>query len=191
MKTRHFILALLLACSVGTVIATRGDFASYKNRNSGAEFRIDSGAVIQQTGTTSANALGPTTVTGALGATARVSGVGLSNSGTGIDTPEAVTIGAGTTTTPTSAFALFSSTGGAITSSATPFLATTTAVNGQSYEIMSSTTSDLILGDNGSVTGSLIELHQNITSRTLANPGDLIRFRYYAGKWYEVAFSTH
>jgi hypothetical protein len=141
--------------------------------------------------TTLLNVSGASTLTGAVTSSGRLTGVGLTNSGTKICTPTTYTIAASTTVTPTSELGLLTTVDGAVTWTATPHIATTTATNGQFYEIVSSTTSDITIGDNDSVSGSLVELHQNTASRVLANPGDAIAFRYYGGSWYEVYFSTH
>jgi hypothetical protein len=116
----------------------------------------------------------------------------LTSAGKRITTPTNYTIGGGTTVTPTSEFGLFVTTGtGAIDWTATPSIATTTATEGQVFEIMSSTTTDITINDNGSVSGTLIELASGSTSRVLSNPGDVIRFRYYSGKWYETSTTLH
>jgi len=115
----------------------------------------------------------------------------LTTAGLIVETPVTYTIGAGTSVTPTSSFGVFTTTGGAITSTATPFLATTTFSNGTLFTVFSSTTDNIVLDDEDNTTGTLLEFHQNRTSLTLSNPGDHIVLRYYSGKWYEVSFSTH
>lgn len=154
-------------------------------------------------GTNNTNALGSSSlrfsnvyttlmnVSGAMTVSGAGSLAGITNSGTRIATPTTYTMGTGTTCTPTSEFGLFTSTGGAITVTATPTIATTTATNGQIFEIMSSTASAITLKDNDSTTGTLLQFTSNTASRTLNTTGDVIAFRYYNGTWYEVYFSTH
>lgn len=73
---------------------------------------------------------------------------------------------------------------GTLTSTATPFISTTTAISGQMLTLMGGA-NVLTLGDNGSVTGTLLELGD--TSRALG-AGDILKLRYYSGKWYEEGF---
>lgn len=73
---------------------------------------------------------------------------------------------------------------GTLTSTATPFISTTTAISGQVLTIMGGA-NVLTLQDNGTLSGSLLELGS--TTRALG-AGDILRLRYYGGKWYEEAF---
>lgn len=73
---------------------------------------------------------------------------------------------------------------GTLTSTATPFISTTTAISGQTLTLMGGT-NVLTVSDEGSVTGTLLELGD--TSRALG-AGDILKLRYYSGKWYEEAF---
>ena len=75
---------------------------------------------------------------------------------------------------------------GAVILASTPHIATTTAISGQVITFMGvHASSTVAFGDNDSVAGSLMELGD--TSRVLAL-GDILRVRYYGGKWYEEAF---
>ena len=73
---------------------------------------------------------------------------------------------------------------GTLTSTATPFISTTTAISGQMLTLMGGA-NVITLGDNGSVAGTLLELGD--TSRALG-AGDILKLRYYSGKWYEEGF---
>jgi hypothetical protein len=73
---------------------------------------------------------------------------------------------------------------GTLTSTATPFISTTTAISGQVITLMGGS-NVLTLDDEGSTTGTLLELGD--TSRALG-AGDILRLRYYSGKWYEEGF---
>lgn len=81
------------------------------------------------------------------------------------------------------AFAVINGTGAVILSS-TPHIATTTAISGQSITLMGGSNS-VTFSDNGTVSGSLLELGD--TTRLLG-AGDILKLRYYSGKWYEEAF---
>jgi len=70
-----------------------------------------------------------------------------------------------------------------MTSAATPFISTTTATAGQEIMIMgSSATGTVTLSDNGTVSGSLLELDGTTITLGL---GSNITLRYYSGKWYQ------
>lgn len=73
---------------------------------------------------------------------------------------------------------------GAIVMGSTPTIATTTAVSGQSITLFGGTNA-VTFTDEGSLTGSLLELGS--TTRALG-AGDMLKLRYYGGKWYEEGF---
>jgi len=136
---------------------------------------------------------GNVNISGNLIVTGTTSGSGdTSNAGTYVATPTTYIIGGGTLCTPTSEFALFVTTGtGAIDWQATPSIATTTATNGQVFEVMHSTTTDLTINDNDGVAGTLIELLTGAATVVLSAVGDVIKFRYYEGVWYETSRTLH
>ena len=71
----------------------------------------------------------------------------------------------------------------AMTSDATPFIATTTATNGQQIKIMGTdATGTVTLSDNSQVAGSLLELDGNTIVIGL---GSNITFTYFDGSWYQ------
>lgn len=75
---------------------------------------------------------------------------------------------------------------GTLTSEATPFISTTTAVDGQFLTIIGGSANVLTISDNDSAAGTLLEL--GAASRAIGE-GDIIRFVYYNGKWREISFS--
>jgi hypothetical protein len=71
----------------------------------------------------------------------------------------------------------------AMTSDATPFIATTTATNGQLIQIMGTdATGTVTLSDDSQVSGSLLELDGNTVTLGL---GSNLTLRYYEGKWWQ------
>ena len=81
------------------------------------------------------------------------------------------------------AFAVINASG-TLTSTATPFISTTTAISGQVITLMGGA-NVLTLTDEGGLTGSLMELGS--ATRALG-AGDILKLRYYSGKWYEEGF---
>lgn len=78
--------------------------------------------------------------------------------------------------------------GGASTNTATPVITTTGIVDGQELRVIGTDdTNTVILGDNGSVAGSKLEL--GASARTLG-VGDILTLKYNAAttSWYEVSF---
>lgn len=73
---------------------------------------------------------------------------------------------------------------GTLTLESTPQIATTTAVSGQSITIMGGS-NPVTFVDEGTLTGSLLEL--GAAGRALG-AGDILKLRYYSGKWYEEGF---
>lgn len=73
---------------------------------------------------------------------------------------------------------------GNITMASTPHISTQAASNGQEL-ILTGGTNTVDFVDEGTLTGSLMELGSS--SRTL-NTGDMLHLIYYSGKWYEVSF---
>lgn len=80
-------------------------------------------------------------------------------------------------------FAVINGTG-TLTLESTPHIATTTALSGQSITLMGGA-NPVTFVDEGTLTGSLLELGAN--SRALG-AGDILKLRYYGGKWYEEGF---
>ena len=107
-------------------------------------------------------------------------------SGSKADVPNTVysSINVSTTMSPVGISFAVVNTSGTLTSTATPFLSTTTAISGQSITLMGGS-NVLTLQDNGTLSGSLLELGD--TTRALG-AGDILRLRYYGGKWYEEGF---
>lgn len=83
-------------------------------------------------------------------------------------------------------FVVVTSTGGAITLSATPTIGTTGAVDGTVF-IIQSATATVTLSDDDSVAGTKLELGD--TSRALG-VGDIIGLIYRNGSWWELFFSN-
>lgn len=81
------------------------------------------------------------------------------------------------------AFAVINGTG-TLTLTSTPHIATTTAVSGQSITLMGGA-NVVTFQDEGTLTGSLLEL--GAATRALG-AGDILKLRYYSGKWYEEGF---
>lgn len=76
----------------------------------------------------------------------------------------------------------------ACTSSATPFISTTNITTGQIITIMGTdATGVLTISDNGTVSGSQLELDGDTVGLGL---GSNITFIYYDTKWYQVSGST-
>lgn len=140
---------------------------------------ISSAGALTVTGLTNTGAISQT---GALALTGAFSHIG-----SFADTPDATTYAAlaGTTTlVPTvQSFVVINGTG-TLSMTSTPHIATTTAVSGQSLTIMGGT-NVVTFTDEGTLTGSLLEL--GAATRALG-AGDILKLRYYSGKWYEEAF---
>lgn len=74
---------------------------------------------------------------------------------------------------------------GTLTSTATPFISTTTAISGQVITLFGGSANVLTLTDEGGLTGSLLELGSGTRA---IGAGDILKLRYYSGKWYEEGF---
>ena len=121
-----------------------------------------------------------------LSATGSLSMAGVANTGAAVETPNTSNSALEVTSAlnPVGvSFAVVNATG-ALTSTATPFISTTSAISGQVITIMGGTNA-LTLQDNGTLSGSLLEL--GAATRALG-AGDILRLRYYNGKWWEEAF---
>lgn len=144
------------------------------------EVRMDSNGSIIQSGSSVANTLGGSTVTGLFIQSGRArQAQGNSGSSLALSTSTSLT-----TTNLDKSFMVITSTGGAITVGSLPTIATTTATNGDYYTILSATAT-VTFSDNDSVAGTLLELGS--TTRALG-VGDILKLRYYNGKWYEEGF---
>lgn len=122
-----------------------------------------------------------------LSATGALSMAGVTNTGAVAETPNTSSyssIGVSTSINPVGLAFIVMSASGTITSTATPFISTTSAVSGQVLTLMGGANA-VTLQDNGTLSGSLLELGS--TTRALG-AGDILRLRYYNGKWWEEAF---
>lgn len=81
-------------------------------------------------------------------------------------------------------FITLTSTGGAVLVGSLPTIATTTAVAGDRYTLLSTTVS-VTFSDNDSVAGTLLELGS--TSRALG-VGDILELIYHNSSWWEIGF---
>lgn len=81
-------------------------------------------------------------------------------------------------------FNVLNSTGGAILMQTTPAISTSTYSDGTMY-ILQSATATVTFQDNGTLSGSLLELGS--TTRALG-VGDILVLVYRAGKWWEMGF---
>lgn len=149
---------------------------------------IDTAGALTVTGITNSGALSATAITGTTGAfTSNVSVAGnLAVTGSQADVPNTSysAIAVSSSISPVGVSFLVINASGALTSTATPFISTTTAISGQVLTLMGGA-NVLTLADEGSTTGTLLEL--GAASRALG-AGDILRLRYYSGKWYEESF---
>ncbi len=125
-----------------------------------------------------------------LSATGALSMAGVTNTGAVSETPNTASyssIGISTSITPTGKAFIVLNASGTLTSTATPFISTTSAVSGQVLTLMGGANA-VTLQDNGTLSGSLLELGS--TTRALG-AGDIIRLRYYDGKWWEESFANN
>lgn len=100
-------------------------------------------------------------------------------------------IQASTTISVTSTFETLLSTGGSVIVTATPSISTTSIKDGTFLVLAStSTTSPVVLQDNGSLSGSQLEL--GAASRTISGNATLtLIFDLTLSKWKEIAFSAN
>ena len=122
-----------------------------------------------------------------IGTTGVLSMAGVANTGAVAETPNTSSyssIGISTSINPAGLAFIVMNASGTITSTATPFISTTSAVSGQVLTLMGGANA-VTLQDNGTLSGSLLELGD--TSRVLG-AGDILRLRYYNGKWWEESF---
>ena len=88
----------------------------------------------------------------------------------------------------TSAFMVIKTTG-SITSTATPFISTTTATAGQIVEILNGDSSlTLTIKDKGTLSNSCLSLG---SATRAIGPGDSITLQYYDGAWRERSFADN
>lgn len=139
-----------------------------------AKITVDSNCNIQQTGTYSgANTLIKTSLKNVRFA--------VGNSGTALALSTSTSL---TTTNLPNTYNLVTSSGGALTVGSTPTIATTTATTGDIF-IIQSTTATVTFSDNGTVSGTLLELGS--TTRALG-VGDILVLIYQGGSWWEMGF---
>lgn len=89
---------------------------------------------------------------------------------------------------PESLSVLVAGTSGATSLTNTPTVATNGVTSGKVVRIMGTSDTDtIVVSDNGTVPGSLLEL--GASTRTLGI-GDTLTLQWMSGKWYEIGFSN-
>jgi hypothetical protein len=187
------VVALFASAAAVAFAAPNRSDKFYLQSADGDEVRISSHGAIRQTGSFGQeNSLSSTTINGTFGASGTVTLTDVVSIAR-FRTPtngSSYAVGASTSLTSVNmdkTFMVLTSTGGAVTLGATPTIATTTFTNGDRYTILSATDT-LTFSDNGTVSGTLLELGS--TTRALG-VGDILQLIYLSGKWYEIGYQNN